>query len=191
MPSDAELMAAKGKKDNIPPEILGVSQIFPADPPEIEASARRNQVWVSSDASVASVTRGLGTARFVHIAAVPATPDGGFRLADGDLSLRDIRSGAAIAELVVISASAPLELQLARARAFLDAGARTVVVSAWAIDEQRSKRIMEGMFGAITRDKPASRALGEGREALMRDALLGADYDDPALWGSVLLFGLP
>jgi hypothetical protein len=191
MPSDAELMAAKGKKDNIPPEILGVSQIFPADPPEIEASARRNQVWVSSDASVAAVTRGLGTARFVHIAAVPATPDGGFRLADGDLSLRDIRSGAAIAELVVISASAPLELQLARARAFLDAGARTVVVSAWAIDEQRSKRIMEGMFGAITRDKPASRALGEGREALMRDALLGADYDDPALWGSVLLFGLP
>ena len=46
-------------------------------------------------------------------------------------------------------------------------------------------------FSVHIKPVDAVRALSEGRNALFRDALMGVDLDDPALWGGLTLFGKP
>jgi hypothetical protein len=132
-----------------------------------------------------------GTARYLQISNVEAAPDGGFVLADGELTLREIRETDVHAQVVVLTAEAPHSVQLQRARAFLDAGAGAVLLMAWPIEEAAQERFLDGYFAALNRDRPPARALNEARESLMRDALLGIDNDDPGLWGSMLLLSTP
>ncbi len=130
-------------------------------------------------------------ARYIHIDSVEATKRGGFVLADGDLDLNAVRGVPLVAELVIITAEGTLEQQQARASAFLDAGAQAVMMTTWQVPDGVHERMLDGFWSALKRDRPISRAAAEGRDSLLRDALLGDDLDNPGLWGSVLLYTTP
>ena len=51
--------------------------------------------------------------------------------------------------------------------------------------------MLDGFWAAVKRDRSIARANAEGRDSLLRDALLGEDMDDPGLWGSMLLYTTP
>lgn len=146
---------------------------------------------VGSDASRDNYFNLSPNARFIHIDSVPATPDGGFALGDGDLDLTTIRSIPLVAQLVIVTAEGTPEQQQARARAFLDAGAEAVVVLGWPLPEGVVDRMMDGFWASVKRDRPIARAAAEGRDSLMRDALLGEDLDNPGLWGAFILYATP
>ena len=130
-------------------------------------------------------------ARYIQFDSVDPTARGGFALGDGELDLTTVRSIPLVAELVLLSASGTEQQQHERARAFLDAGAQAVLITGWQVPDGVQPRMIDGFWAALKRDRPISRATAEGRDSLMRDALLGEDLDNPGLWGSMLLYTTP
>ncbi|MEC8422964.1 MAG: CHAT domain-containing protein, partial [Myxococcota bacterium] len=180
--TDADLLRAHRSKSKTPGALVAASRSFGDDFRDLRVGqAATEAIWTELG----------GTARYLQFSKVDAAPDGGFVLADGVLTLSDIRSTEMHAQVVVITAEAPHPVQLQRARAFLDAGSKAVLVMAWPIEEAAQERFFDGYFAALNRDRPPARALNEARESLMRDALLGVDNDDPGLWGSMLLLSTP
>jgi CHAT domain-containing protein len=91
---------------------------------------------------------------------------------DGLLQVREIRELNLNAELVVLSACDAGEGRLdgeegvaSLARAFLVAGARSVIASQWAADDTSTLALMRGFYGRL--------ASGSDRAAALRDAKLG------------------
>ena len=117
--------------------------------------------------------------------------NGGFKLHDGALSLEEIRNTPIHAEMVVITARSTPEQQLRRARAFLDAGARWVLISGWEVPDKVRVKYLANIYDSMNQERPPVRALSEGRNKLFNDSLMGVDLDDPALWGVFTLFGKP
>ena len=162
---------------------LGVSsRIFPAG----------LKVTASGDQAVKKVwTERASSSRYIHLNGLAASADGGIALTDGDLSLAEIRATPLGAQLVVITAPAPIEVQILRVQAFLDAGAKNVLVSAWPIPDQLRIRFLGAFYEAVGRDRTAARALTEAHEAIVRDDMAGDSVADPSSWGSFMLFGTP
>ncbi len=180
--SDEAMLERHRAKRTLPVDLVASGRSFGEDFKELHVGeALLESVWTEKGP----------TARYVQFSQMDPSADGGFVVADGELTLSEIRATRMQADIVVVTASAPGPVQLQRARAFLDAGAAAVIVLGWDIDEAAQERFFDGYFAAINRDRPAARALGEARESLMRDALMGIDNDDPGLWGSVLLFSAP
>jgi hypothetical protein len=146
---------------------------------------------LGEDATAERYIESSATARYIYIADVDSTTDGGFQIVGGEMNLSEIRTHPIPAKVVFISAPAPSVMQVHRARAFLDAGAEAVVVVNWDIPESSMRRFVDGFFEALNRDRPPARALGDARSSLLRDALMGEEARDPALWGSIVLYGAP
>ncbi len=72
---------------------------------------------------------------------------------------------------------------LGLSRAFLGAGAATVVVSMWLVQDEAAARLMEKMYERL--------ANGLGRASALRAAQLAlkALYPHPYYWGSFVLIG--
>jgi len=149
------------------------------------------ETCVGSDAQLTNYFELAPRARYMHLDALEATARGGFVLGDGELDLTTVRSIPLVAELVIITADGTPEQQQQRARAFLDAGAQAVLFTGWEVPDGVHERMLDGFWAAVKRDKPISRANAEGRDSLLRDALLGEDRDNPGLWGSTLLYTTP
>ena len=150
-----------------------------------------NDVRVGKDATLVAWKEKTEHSRYIHIADVSPAMGGGFRLADGVLSLDEVRNSPLHAEMVVITARATPEQQQHRARAFLDAGARWVLVTSWDMDDATRVRYLGNIYDSMNQERPPVRAMSEGRNRLFSDALTGVDLDDPALWGGLTLFGKP
>ncbi len=131
------------------------------------------------------------SARYVYIADIDADADGGFKVVGRTMSLSEIRANLIPGKVIFISATAEPEIQVNRARAFLDAGAEAVVVVNWEIADSSMRRFVDGFYEALNRDRPAARALGDARSALLRDAIMGEEAQDPGIWGSIVLYGVP
>ena len=71
------------------------------------------------------------------------------------------------------------------ARAFLGAGARSVLVSLWAIDDEATLEFMRVFYQHLTRSKKASQALS-GATNYMREA---TDYGATCHWAPFVLIG--
>lgn len=150
-----------------------------------------DEVLVGKAATLETWKAKAENARYIHIADIGPAMNGGFQLADGALSLDEIRNTRLHAELVVITGRTTTEQQLRRARAFMDAGARWVIVSGWFVPDRTRVKYLSNIFDSMNQERPPVRAMSEGRNALFRDALMGVDLDDPALWGGLTLFGKP
>jgi hypothetical protein len=150
-----------------------------------------DEVLVADKATVAAWKEKAANSRYIHIASLSAGPGGGFKMADGNLSLNEVRNTALNAQLVVITARTAQAQQLQRARAFLDAGAEWVLVMIWDVPDGARVKYLSSMYDSMNQERPPPRALFEGRRALLKDTLLGEDKDDPSLWGGFLLFGRP
>lgn len=149
------------------------------------------QLVMGPDALLANWEAGAPTARIVQISQVEASPGGGFRMADGNLELDRVRGLPMQADLVLITADAPTETQLQRAQAFLDAGARAVVISAWPSTTPDRERYVSELYDAMNQERPVIRAMEQARLAVRNDALRAETNTHPGVWGSWLLVGRP
>jgi CHAT domain-containing protein len=171
-----------------------------------------------TDATEAAVRQHLAASQFVHLAAHgcvdyendnlfgalvftpgsdPADPRN-----DGLLQLADIYSlDLSRCELAVLSAcqtyvgpERPLEAGTSMARAFLEQGARRVVCSQWATDDEATTKLMSAFFAEIRQARQAGRdvdyalALHAAKRAVRADPARGAM---PKFWSPFVLVGAP
>jgi len=150
-----------------------------------------DEVKIGDDATLEVWRQHAATARYIHLAELPPAMNGGFQFADGPLSLNEVRNTQIHAEMVVITARADAAQQQHRARAFLDAGARWVLVVGWNIRDQHRVRYLTNIYESMNQERPPVRALSEGRNRLINDGMSNIDMDDPAIWAGLTLFGKP
>jgi CHAT domain-containing protein len=109
---------------------------------------------------------------------------------DGLLQLHEVVDLDLAGKLVVLSACRsssgailPGEGPLSLARAFFQAGARTVVGSLWAVRDQDASRVMDGFYRALADGETAAGALAQAQ----RERIFAGDAT--AAWAGVLVLG--
>jgi CHAT domain-containing protein len=147
-------------------------------------------------ATVAQVKRRACEAGVIHLAAHglarPDAPTFSFlKLADGHLTALDCFELELECELVTLSACetgrgviAPGDEQIGLPRAFLYAGARSVVQTLWRIEDRVTQQLMVDFYTGLRR--------GRGRAEALRQAqlqYLGGDATHPFLWAAPSLVG--
>lgn len=180
--SNEDLMRKYRQNADLPMDLGSAAEQFGED---------FRSILVRTDATVANYKEKAPKARYIHLSEIEAAPAGGLALADGELTLSTLRTVPLQAELVILTASASPEVQQLRARALLDAGARSVLVASWEVPPTVLDRLFDGFYEAINRDRPPATAAREARESLMRTSLNASEQDDPADWGSLLLYSRP
>ncbi|MDO8400769.1 MAG: CHAT domain-containing protein [Bradyrhizobium sp.] len=126
-------------------------------------------------------------------------PDNATDLDDGLLSASEIAQLKLNADWVVLSAcntaaenQPGAEALSGLARAFFYAGARSLIVSHWEVDDEATARLMTGTFQASARDTKLSH--GEALRQSMLALLDNAKSDDdahPRLWAPFVVVGEP
>ena len=152
---------------------------------------------VGRQATKDKVLRELGSVALVHIAAHGSMETGEIALApkSGDvdfiLTMKDAKSVQMRARLVVLSCchSAQGEIKaegvVGIARAFLGAGARSVLVSLWAIDDKATLEFMKNFYQHLVAGKSASEALNRAMNC-MRES---TEFSDVTHWAPFVLIG--
>jgi CHAT domain-containing protein len=181
-PVEAE--PAETPEDALAPTAPG---LVVGDPDRTLPSAREEAVRIGralgvapllgAAATVSAFRSAAGTARRIHLATHAAQPWGGqgawLQLADARLAPWQIRALPLHADLVVLSACetgvAPVtagdESPEALDRAFMSAGARTVVASRWPVDDAATSALMERFYAALAGEGPGA-ALSTAMRAL-------------------------
>ncbi|MGC9418084.1 MAG: CHAT domain-containing protein [Rhodovulum sp.] len=118
---------------------------------------------------------------------------------DGLLTLREIGLLQLDADWVVLSACDTgagdrpgTEALTGLARAFLLAGARNVLATHWAVEDEAARRIVSGMLAGTRTGAAPAEALRRALAGLIADASRDASalpLSHPAVWGPVFLFG--
>jgi hypothetical protein len=172
-------MQAAGLKN--PDEINAVSRLFGGGLAVVRLGAESTRkVYLDS----------APNARYIHLSGVGVAPDGGFTLADGNLSLAEIRNQRLQARLVVVSQPADPVVQVVRAGTLLESGADSVIVAMWPPRAGLRTKWFMSLYDSLNRERSPTRALSEARETLVGDRGDTTNLD-PAVWGSLVVFGAP
>ncbi len=127
-----------------------------------------------------------------------ANTRGGDQEEDGLLTAEEISwLDLSAVDLVVLSAC---ETALGRSeaglgmvslqRAFLDAGARTVVASLWPVDDLSTRLLMESFYGQLWQQGQGRLdALHQAQRQILQQQRQGSGGVEPALWGAFVLSG--
>lgn len=114
------------------------------------------------------------------------------QLADGPFTVRDAYQLNLSGALVTLSACEtgvnaviPGDELIGLARGFFSAGAPTVLLSLWTVDDEATRQIMEGFYAQIRRGASAARALKETQLHLMER------HEHPFFWAPFILVGRP
>ena len=156
------------------------------------------------DATKEAVLQRIGSVALIHIAAHGRPETGEIVLApdprwesdtpteeDYIMKMSDIQSVKLRARLVVLSCchsgqgEVSSEGVVGMARAFLFAGARSVLASIWAIDDEATMMFMESFYQQFANGESASVALQRAMKCL-RDS---SDYSAPKYWAPFVLIG--
>ena len=152
---------------------------------------------IGGQATKDEVLKRLGSAALVHIAAHGEMETGEIALApksgetDFILTMKDVKSAQIRARLVVLSCchSARGEIKaegvVGIARAFLGAGARSVLVSLWAIDDKATLEFMTNFYHHLVKGKSASKALNQAMNC-MRES---QEFSSVIEWAPFVLIG--
>ena len=154
---------------------------------------------VGRQATKDEVLRRLGSVALVHIAAhgnietgeIALAPNSTCSEADFILTMKDVKQVQLRARLVVLSCchSAQGEIKaegiVGIARAFLGAGARSVLVSLWAIDDKATLEFMKYFYQHLVAGKRASEALNRAMNC-MRES---TEFSDVTHWAPFVLIG--
>ena len=100
--SNEDLMRRYRQNADMPTDLGSAAEQFGED---------FRSILLRSDATAAAYRDKASRARYIHIASVDASSDGGFKLADGTLSLAELRTQPLQAEIVIVTASAPAAVQ--------------------------------------------------------------------------------
>ena len=160
------------------------------------------QPLTGEDATKEAVLQRIGSVALVHIAAHGRPETGEIILApdprwesktekDCIMKMSDIQAVKLTARLVVLSCChsgqgpvAP-EGVVGMARAFLFAGARSVLATLWAIDDEATMMFMKSFYQQLRNGESASVALQKAMKSL-RDS---QDYSAPKYWAPFVLMG--
>ena len=152
---------------------------------------------IGRQATKDEVLRRIDSVALVHIAAHGSMDTGEIALAPDDakmdfiLTMRDVLRVKMRARLVVLSCchSAQGEIKaegvVGIARAFLGAGARSVLVSLWAIDDKATLEFMKNFYQHLVKGKSASEALNQAMNC-MRES---EEFGSVKYWASFVLIG--
>ena len=110
---------------------------------------------------------------------------------DGFLTLSEIYALKLNADLVTLSACKtglgrriPGEGVIGLSRAFIDAGARAVIVSLWEVDDYSTALLMEEFYRLLEQNMNKVAALASAKEYLRQKG-----YEDPYFWAAFVLIG--
>ena len=152
---------------------------------------------IGRQATKDEVLKQLGSVALVHIASHGEMKTGEIALApksgetDFILTMKDVKSAQIRSRLVVLSCchSAGGEIKaegvVGIARAFLGAGARSVLVSLWAIDDKATLEFMKNFYQHLVEGKSASEALNRAMNC-MRES---TEFSDVTHWAPFVLIG--
>ena len=141
---------------------------------------------IGRQATKNEVLRQFGSVALVHFAAHGRMESGEIALApkngemDFILTMKDVKRVQMRARLVVLSCchSAQGEIKaegvVGIARAFLAAGARSVLVSLWAIDDKATLEFMKHFYQHLVEGKSASKALNQAMNCMRESREFGA-----------------
>ena len=152
---------------------------------------------IGRQATKDAVLRRLGSVVLVHIAAHGCMETGEIALApdigemDFILTMKDVKRVQIRARLIVLSCcySAHGEIKaegvVGIARAFLGAGARSVLVSLWAIDDKATLEFMKNFYQHLVKGKSASESLNLAMNCMRESEEFGA----VKYWAPFVLIG--
>lgn len=146
------------------------------------------RVLVGKDATLAAWREQAPKARFLHVGALPASPGGGVRLADGDLTLAEIAATPLLATSVSVAAP-DLDVASGRVTALRRAGVRDVLVQGPSADAGFDDRLLLHFWEGVNRRFNASRSLSEARSLAIRES--GDPFPGPGTWGAWFVSGRP
>ena len=171
---------------------------------EMIGEVLKSQPLTGRDATKEAVLQGIGSVALVHIAAHGRKETGEIVLApdlqwgsktpmeeDYILKMSDIQAVKLRARLVVLSCchsgqgEVSSEGVVGMARAFLFAGARSVLATLWAIDDEATMMFMKSFYQQLGSGESASVALQRAMKCL-RDS---HDYSAPKYWAPFVLMG--
>ena len=164
----------------------------------------KSQPLTGEDATKEAVLQRIGSVALVHIAAHGRKETGEIVLApdtrwesntpkeeDCIMKISDIQAVKLRASLVVLSCchsgQGPVSSEgvVGMARAFLFAGARSVLATLWAIDDEATMMFMKSFYQQLGNGESASVALQKAMKCL-RDS---RDYSAPKYWAPFVLIG--
>lgn len=165
-------------------EVLALARLWP------------NQITLLEEAAtVAALQQHAAQAGVLHLACHGAfRPDNplfsGLQLADGRLTVLDIYQLRLSCELVVLSACetglnlvAPGDEIIGLARGFLTAGAPSVIVSLWTVDDETTARLMTTFYTLLRAGARPAAALRQAQRMLMQS------HPHPFFWAPFTLIG--
>ncbi|HSF19929.1 MAG TPA: CHAT domain-containing tetratricopeptide repeat protein [Vicinamibacteria bacterium] len=130
-------------------EAADIEAIAPSGQVEVVYGKRASRDWIAS--------LELGSFRVLHLATHGAMGRG-IALRDGFLSIDDLLELHLAAELVVLSSC-----DAGLARGFLEAGARQVIASYWAVDDEATAALMKRFYEKLFSGTSVSAALKEAQ----------------------------
>ena len=84
-------------------------------------------------------------------------------------------------------------IQLRRTRAFLNAGARNVLVMDWSIPDKQKRAILDKIFESLMREEPITVAIQKVIKSNLGTLKVNNKVreNSPGIWGSLHLYGFP
>ena len=156
------------------------------------------------EATKAEVLKRIGSVALVHIAAHGKIETGEIALApnperkyvrpeeqDFRLTISDVQAAKLRAKLVVLSCSHSAQGKVSSegvvgiARAFLGAGARSVLVALWSIDGKATMEFMRSFYQHLKNGNSASVSLNRAMKCLRESE----DFNAPRFWAPFVLIG--
>lgn len=182
-----------------PPLMLGLTdQAIPRAQAEVESIAEDfadADVRVGRRATVDSLMENERRPAFLHLSThATFRADNplfsSLKLADGWVSVNDIYGMADSAPLVTLSACETGRSQVAAGdelvglcRGFFTAGARSLVVSLWMVDDVSAAHLMKRFYNGLRAGRPVNQALRDAQQAIK------AEMGHPYYWAPFLLTG--
>jgi CHAT domain-containing protein len=167
-------------------------------------ATRGSCVLLDDQATRANVLPRFSDARYIHLATHGfSDPDDALRsfilLHPGDhLTAGDLMRCELSAELVVLSAcrtglspGSPSEGVLGLPRALLLAGARGLIVSLWAVDDEATAALFNAFYALLWTGVPVAEALWRAKQELRASVVNGRRFTAPGYWGAFVYIGAP
>lgn len=205
-PANMSYQPAPGKAQ------IGLAPLVGAETEVISASRlfENSLILIGKDATERAATEAMPRYRLIHFATHgrldPNTPHlSGLMLADGAvLNVYEITGMLLDADLVVLSACdtgsgrvTGGDDMIGLSHAFLGAGARSLIVSLWPVDDRSTAFTMQGLYEELRRGSTPSAALNAAQKALRSmktedvSSLYGGDVpvSHPLYWAPFVVIG--
>ncbi|MEC7985519.1 MAG: CHAT domain-containing protein [Myxococcota bacterium] len=153
----------------------------------------KRKVLIADEAKMGVYRKHVSAAKYIYFAQASSTSDGGFFIGEEKLSLSEISSTPLNAQIVIISEHPDHRVQMRRVRAFLNAGARNVLVMDWSIPDKQKRAVLDKVFESLMREEPITVAIQKVVKSNLGTSNVNSQVraNSPGIWGSLHLYGFP